>query len=195
MHGGAFLSSGCAIPLDFTTLVDYWLAESGEPDEERIEEHLFQCDDCGRRLAEIAALGAGVRRLARKGAVGLTVTPSFQAAASREGLRTREYRVPPGGSVACTVMPEDDLLVARLEGNFSGVSRLDLVSRLDDGPEQRMEDVPLGGAHELILAQAMPAMRALGRCVVRLRLLDAGPAGERLLGEYTFDHTPAGRSR
>ncbi len=187
---------GCASPLDFTNLVAYWLTESGERDEERIEEHLFQCDDCGRRLGDVAALGAGVRRLAREGAVGLTVTPSFLAAASREGLRTREYRVPPRGSVACTVMPEDDLLVARLEGDFSGVSRLDLVSRLDDGPERRIEDIPLGvGAHELILAQAMPAMRALGRCVVRLRLFDTGAAGERPLGEYTFDHTPAGRSR
>lgn len=38
-------------------------------------------------------------------------------------------------------------------------------------------------------------MRALGRCVMGVRLPDTGGADERLLGECTFDHTPAGRSR
>jgi hypothetical protein len=124
----------------------------------------------------------------------VVVTPSFLEVASREGLRTREYRVPPGGRVACTVTPEDDLLVSRLEGDFIGVSRLDVVSELEGHAEQRIEDVPVRpGARELILAQAMPAMRALGHCVVRMRLLAREPAGERLLGEYTFNHSPGGR--
>jgi hypothetical protein len=188
------VSDGCDTPLDFATLVDYWLGEMEAADQERAEVHLFACDDCGARLREIVALGAGVRRLAQVGAVQVVVTPSFLEVAERQGLRTREYHVPPGGRVACTVTAEDDLLVSHLEGDFRGVSRLDVVSQLEGGPEQRVEDVPVSpAARELIVAQAMPAMRALGSCVVRMRLFAREAAGERLLAEYTFAHTPANR--
>ena len=38
----------------------------------------------------------------------------------RQGLRVREYRVPAGGRVDCTVTADDDLLVSHLEGDFRG---------------------------------------------------------------------------
>ena len=45
-------------------------------------------------------------------------------------------------------------------------------------------------ASELIVAQAMPAMRKLGRAHLRLRLLAQEEHGERLVGEYNFHHSP-----
>ena len=187
------MTESCDRTIDFARLVDYWLDRQDPPDE-ALEEHLFECGDCSERLQGFVSLGEGVRRVAHAGAVELVVTPSFLARAAQEGLRTREYRVAPGGRVDCTVTHEDDLLIARLQGNFGGISRLDVVAQTEGGAEQLSADVPIGpGATELILAQAMPQMRRLGASRHRFRLLGHGPAGERLIGEYTFDHTPAGR--
>ena len=134
----------------------------------------------------------GLRRLAHQGAFQVVVSPSFLETAGRRGLRIREYSVPPGGRVACTVTAEDDLLVSRLQGDFSGVTRLDLVAQTEGQPEEHAYDLPVDpSAHELIVAQAMPAMRALGSSVVRLRLVAPEPTGDRVLGEYTFAHTPS----
>jgi hypothetical protein len=182
----------CGAPLDPARLVDYWFGDLPEAEEARVEEHLFECGRCSARLQAFVALGEGVRRLAHEGAVQVFVSPSFLSTAARGGLRTREYRLAPGDRVACTVTPEDDWLVGRLVGEFEGVSRLDVVIQAEGHPERRIEDVPVGaGTQELIMVQAMPAMRALGRSCMRMRVVSPEAGGDRLLGEYTFDHTPS----
>jgi hypothetical protein len=183
------VSVPCDRPVGLAALIDYWLDR--EPPDDETEEHLLACDSCSRRLGELVTLGDGVRRLAREGAVQMVVTPSFLTRAAQEGLRTREYRVPPGGRVDCTVTREDDLLVGRLQGDFRGISRLDVIAQTEGGPEFRIEDVPVSpDATELIVAQAMPAMRLLDVSRHRFRLMARDQGGERLIGEYTFDHTP-----
>jgi hypothetical protein len=207
------VSDACARPLQPETLLDYWLdgpsrgagddAASGgasdgasEPTRalaaelEAIEEHLFACASCSRRLQQLVALGSGIRRLVHDGAVELVATPALLARAVQQGLRVREYRLAPGERVSCTVTPDDDLLVSRLVGRFEGVSRLDLLAE-QDGVVRRVEDVPVSPeAGELIVAQAMPAMRRLGHARLRVRLVSQEEAGERLVGEYTFEHHP-----
>jgi hypothetical protein len=182
---------GCDHPLELKTLVDYWFGDLPAPDAERVEERLFECDDCGGRLRALVALGDGVRRLAHQGAVQMIVTPSFLETASREGLRIREYVVPPGGRVACTVTAQDDLLLGRMRADFTGVSRLDVRAQVEGQPEVWIKDVPVSpDAQELIMSQAMPAARTLPHVVLHFRLVAReGPSG-RVLGDYTFDHTP-----
>lgn len=188
------MSVRCGQPLDLATLVDFWFREGPASDEERVEEHLLECDECSGRLDAHVALGEGVRRLAREGAVQVVVTPSFLEKAAQDGLNTREYRVVPGERVACTVTPEDDMLVGRLQADFKAVSRLDVVLEVEGRGEHRIEDVAVSpDAMELNLALAMPAMRALGPAVVHVRLLARGEKEDRLLGEYTFAHTPTPR--
>jgi hypothetical protein len=188
------VSDDCERPLDLNALVDYWLEDVASPERDRVEEHLLGCDGCSERLRALATLGESVRQVAHQGLIQVVVSPSFIAKATREGLRTREYRVPPGGSVACTVTPEDDLLVGRLRADFKGVSRLDVVTNWEGRPEERIEDVPFSpDAPELIIAQPMPAMRALGHSVLRVRLLAQEEGGERLVGDYTFAHAPTRR--
>jgi len=46
-------------------------------------------------------------------------------------------------------------------------------------------------ARELIVAQSMPYLRAMGSSVTRIRLLAHEAGGDRLVGEYTFAHTPS----
>jgi hypothetical protein len=182
--------NACAQPVAPAVLVDYWLADGEASTVDAVEEHLMGCDSCSGRLRGLVALSEGVRRLAREGAVEVVVTTSFLAHAAREGLRTREYRVLPGGRVDCTVTAQDDLLVGRLHADFSGVSRLDVVANQEGLAERRIRDVPISAsATELIIAQSMPMMRTLGRCRLVLRLLSHEREGERLVGEYTFDHS------
>jgi hypothetical protein len=188
-------SARCPEALDLAVLVDYWFGDLAAADLDRVEEHLLECDVCGSLVRDLSATEEGVRRLARQGAFPVVVSPSFLEAAVRHGLRIREYRVPAGGQVACTVAAEDDLLIGRLQGDFRGISRLDLVAQIEGEPEHRIFDLPVSpSAPELILTQAMPAIRAMPSSTLRIRLLarEGEGAGEadRLVGEYTFVHTP-----
>lgn len=185
------MRSDCAAPLPFATLVDYWFGDLPAGEAETVEEHLFTCDVCGSTLRALVALGGGVRRLARQGAVTAVVTPSFLEEASRAGLRTREYALPPGGRVACTVTATDDLLISRMRADFTGVSRLDVLAQVEGQPDARIEDLPIRpDAQELIVAQSMPWVRALGPTVLHFTLIALEGPAERVLGDYTFEHTP-----
>ena len=185
------MSGTCARPLDLATLLDYWFEDGDPAGRDGVEEHLIECDACSGRLRSWVALGEAVRHVAHQGLIQVVVTPSFLEAAAQGGLRIREYRVSAGARVECTVTTEDDLLVGRLQADFEGVKHLAVASSWDGGPEERVDDVPVSpAASELIMAQAMPAMRALGRSVMRVRLLAREEGAERLLGEYTFSHSP-----
>jgi len=46
-------------------------------------------------------------------------------------------------------------------------------------------------AQEVVLLERIDRMRALPACVQHLRLVASDTDGERLLGEYTFVHTPS----
>jgi hypothetical protein len=192
------MSVPCERPLEWQVLVDYWFGDLEAQDpayaEEAVEEHLLACDECSGRLRDLASLGQEVRRMVREGGVEMVVTRSFLEWAAREGLRIREHRVGPGGRCNCTAAPEDDLLIGRLQCDLKGVSRLDLVWKMEGGVERRIEDVPISGdARELILCPAMSEMRRMGHATWCAQLLAQEAGGERLLGEYTFVHTPTRR--
>ena len=182
----------CANPIEADVLAGYWLAALAQPEEETTEEHLFTCDECGARLREVIALAEGVRKIAREGSLRMVVSDSFLKRAAEEGLRVRQYTLPAGGGVQCTVTAEDDFLVARLAANLTGAKRIDLCLCDERGAEQlRLPDIPVPSeASEVIyqesitFAKAMPTSKLIARLVT---FDEAG--GERLLGEYTFNHT------
>jgi hypothetical protein len=181
----------CDRPVSAPSLLDWWTGELAGAEHRSVERHLLSCATCAARAGQLGALALAVRRLVRDGELPAVVLPSVVERLRREGRRVREYRLPPGGGVQCTVGPEDDVVLARLAAEFGGVSRLDLVSRVDDGPERRLADVPFDpAAGELLLMSSTTLLRARPSHVERLRLLALGPEGERLLGEYTFNHTP-----
>jgi hypothetical protein len=182
----------CYRPIDAAVLADYWLAALAGPDEETVEEHLLQCDECGARLREVIALVDGVRRLAREGSLRMVVSDAFLKRAAEEGLRVREYAPPPGGGVQCTVTAEDDLLVGRLNANLAGVSRVDLCICDEQGVEQlRMPDIPVRpGASNIAFQESITFAKAAPSNKMIMRMVTFDEAGnERLLGEYTFNHT------
>lgn len=185
------MSPPCPRPLADEALLDWWTGEMHGVARRGVEEHLLGCDSCTRRLAALSALGEGVSDLVRAGVAPAVVTSGVLERLRRDGCAIREYRVPAGGGVHCTVGPEDRVLVVRLQAGLDAVARVDLVSRIDEGPERRIPDVPFDpGAGELIMLGPIEEIRARPVSVERMRLLAVEPGGERLLGEYTFDHTP-----
>lgn len=185
------MTQPCPRPVSDEALLDWWAGELPAAGRPGLERHLFSCPACSRRAEALAAIAGGVRGLVRAGELPAVLLPGAERRLLREGRRVREYRVPPGGSVQCTVGPDDDVVLARLGADLQGVTRLDLVARVDDGPEQRLADVPFDpAAGELVFAPSADELRARPAHVERLRLVAVGPRGERLLGEYTFDHTP-----
>jgi hypothetical protein len=184
----------CASPLSDETLLDHWLWEPFQTPQPDVEEHLLGCDDCSDRLAGVIAIADGIRDVARAGAIRVVVPPVFLERVVLEGLRLREYRIAPGGSIECSVAPEDEVLVARLGLDVGDASRVDLVWLDADGHEQeRLPDVPVhAGMREVVFVQRIADVRALPKATARARFVAADGNGERVLAEYTFDHTPAG---
>lgn len=179
-------------PLDAGILLDYWLAELDAEREAATEAHLFECGSCSRRLAEIVAIAGGTRELVRRGLTPTVVSGEFVARLRDAGLHVREYRVERGGSVNCTVAPEDDLVVGRLSGGFEGVERLDFVSHDAGGViRERLTDVPFDPrGHELVFTTHLPTLRALGRTALHVELVSVTAGREEVIGEYVFRHEP-----
>ncbi|MBE0657425.1 MAG: hypothetical protein IH602_07020 [Bryobacteraceae bacterium] len=182
----------CPSPLDAATLADYWLALLPAAAEDSVEQHLFECDHCGARLREAVSLVDGIRALAREGSLRMVVSQTFLERATAAGLRLREYAPAPGGSVQCTVTAEDDLLIARLSADLQGAGRVDLCLCDGNGVEQRRSaDIPFRPNSGVVVYQesmAFAKAAPTSTMIVRLVAFDEAE-GERLLGEYTFNHT------
>ncbi len=183
--------SACASPIDVARLVDYWLGDADAAANDAIDEHLLGCDSCGATLDALIALGHGVRAAFDAGLVGTVVSAAFIDRLAERGLRVREYRVPNHGSVECSVAPDDDFVVSRLQASLAGVTRLDAVSRSAAG-EERRRDVPFDAARdELLIAPKVSRLRGLpaSRLDLELIAVDAGGV-ERSIGRYTLNHHP-----
>ena len=185
------MTGGCAQPLDSDALADYWLALLPAIKEAPLEEHLLGCADCSGRLEQIVALADGIRTLAQKGALRLIVTQEFLDRAASQGLRIREYAPPAGGSVNCTVTAQDDLLIGRLAADLSSVDRVDVsFSGADGGERGRLRDVPFSRERgDVIFNEPIEAARAMAADALRVQLVAVDEQGERVLGDYTFNHT------
>jgi hypothetical protein len=48
----------CHRPIDAAVLADYWLGALAGREEELLEEHLLECDQCGARLLDVISLAA-----------------------------------------------------------------------------------------------------------------------------------------
>jgi hypothetical protein len=109
---------------------------------------------------------------------------------ARDGARIRTFSVRPGDVVPCAVWDDDDVIVTRLRGDFSGVDRVSVVATLGSGEElSRSEDIAVRpGQEELIEATSADWIRQLPATTVRFRVIAGREGDERVLGEYTLTH-------
>jgi hypothetical protein len=180
----------CHGPIGLDTLTDYWLGELDEERTEAVDLHLLGCDACGAYLDELVAFGDGVRSAFDAGLIGTVVGAGFAQRLTERGLKLREYKVERNGSVNCSVAPDDDVVISRLGAPLSGITRLDLVRSGAPGePDIRAADIPFDAASgEVVFVAPAALLRELPTCVERMRLIAVEAAGERLIGDYAFNH-------
>lgn len=183
----------CSAPLGLSELLAYWLAEIPEASAAHLESHLFACDACSARLARLAHLTGSIRGEARDGRLSSVVSASFIQRLRDTGLRVREYRLHPGGSVNCTVAPEDDLVVAHLHAPLASVRRLDVIIEDVGGATYRLQDVAFdAAAEEIVIAPSVAELRELGVATRIAALVSVTDDAEHVIGRYTFNHSPHG---
>ena len=184
-------ASFCTAPTPAATLIDYWLGELEGEREGELEEHLFGCEACSARLRDLARLGEGIGHAMRAGHVPAVLTPAFIRRLQASGMRVREYRLQPGGSVNCTVAPDDDLVIAHLHAPLGDVQRLDLL--FDDvttGAHWRVEDVAFDpSTEEVVLLPDVAELRQVTVATQRVQLLAVERTTERVIADYTFNHS------
>ena len=182
----------CQVPLTWETLLAYWLGELDANAEAQAEEHYLGCSQCSHRLEQLAALARGVQTLARNSSLNMVVDDEFVRRLRKEGRNVQEYRLPLNGSVNCTVTPENEFVIGRLEAPLAGVQRVDMLMKFDfDETEHRQEDVLfVADSGAVVYAPSIDALRALPAFILSVRLLAVDERGEHTLGEYTFNHTP-----
>ncbi|HET8697464.1 MAG TPA: hypothetical protein VFO94_08265 [Gammaproteobacteria bacterium] len=172
-------------------LLDYWLGDAAPERASALELHWFACADCAARLEQLAQLCAGVKRLVRSGSVRAVVPAAFVERLRGTGARLREYRLDPGGSVSCTITPEDDFVLAHLRAPLGGVRRLDMLVTDPSGARFRAEDLAFDPAAEgVVVASSTVELRQLGVATLRMQLLSVDDGADHVLGDYTFNHSP-----
>jgi len=179
------------VPIE--SLLAWWLHETDAAETDAVDEHLLRCDACGETLDALLGLADGVRAAFKAGLVGAIASAEFVAKVATRGHRVREYRLPWNGGVDCTVAPDDELLVGRLQAPLAGVERLDAILEFSYAPgvRHRVEDVPFdAGAGEVIY---LPKIAEVKRAPVHahtVTLIATRGGAERSLGTYTFRHRP-----
>ncbi len=180
----------CSRGASFGDLLDYWVGELDPGSTDHIEAHLFECAECAERLANIATMAAAVAEAVRGARVQSIVTDAVLNRLARDGVRIRTFAPEPGTFTPCAIWPEDDLIVSRLRGDFSGYDELTLVLKADEGLElSRNIDIPLiSGTREILTATSASRLRRLPS--MRLRLIVSGKRGEteEVIGEYGLEH-------
>jgi hypothetical protein len=179
--------------LSLEQLLDYWLHDSDAAATDAADEHLMQCDACGALLDELVALGDAARAAFRAGAVPAAASGAFVRTLAERGVKVREYRLPHNGSVNCTVAPDDELLVSRLEAPLQGVERLDATWQLslEPGVQRTRHDIPFDPrAGEVLFVAKLAEVRRLPEHTMEVTLLAVEPGATREIGRYTFRHRP-----
>jgi hypothetical protein len=188
------MTTACRAQIPEATLFDYWAGDLADDEMNRFEEHLIACGDCSTLLEELAALGAGLTALVRRGRISGIVSRAVINRLQREGARVRMFSLLPGETVPCAVYPGDDLIVASLRADFPGVEAATLtVTGPHREPLGRHDDIPVTGpladvlwATPAAVVHQMPSMR------LELTLTSMGAAPAEL-ATYVLEHSAASR--
>ena len=180
----------CAAPPE--RLLEYWLGELDKENELELDEHLFACAACSERLRALVELGAAIRGELVRGALNLVLPEPFLRRVQDAGLRLREYTLKPGGSVDCTITPDDDLVISHLHAPLHDVRRLDMLIENPVWGKVRANDVPFDPqAESLVAVTSSVFLRPLRHQQQRVQLVAVDGVHERVIADYTFNHYPS----
>jgi putative zinc finger protein len=173
-------------------LTEYWLGELDEAREQRVDEHVFACGACSDRLRALVDLGAAIRGAFVDGWLNIVLPEAFIRRVKEAGFQVREYDLAAGGSVNCTVTPDDDFVVAHLRAPLRDVKRLDVLIDDDTSGKHRATDVAFDpSAGELVTVTSTAYLKTLKHSQQRVRLVAVDGVDERVVADYTFNHHPS----
>jgi hypothetical protein len=174
----------------FERLAMLALGELPEDQRPEVEEHVLGCDHCASVLEALLDLGEVLPRVVRDGVVRMLPGRALVELLDREHLVTRRYRLDAGGQVACTVDAKDIYTAMHLGGvDTRGVKRIDWLYG-SPSSQYRLEDIPFQpGDSEIVFVQPATYLRTLPTERKTIRLIAVDDAGERVLCEYTLNHT------
>ncbi len=173
----------------FERLAMLALGELPEAQATEVEEHVLACDTCASLLESLVELGEVLPRVVRAGGGSMLAGRGLVELLDRERLVTRRYTVAAGAQVACTVDARDVYTAVHLAVDTTGVRRIDILYESPTA-RYRLEDVPFEpDDRELVFVQPADYLRTLPTERKSIRLVAVDDAGERLLGEYTLNHT------
>jgi hypothetical protein len=180
----------CLTPVGFADVVDYWAGDLTGAEEDRIEEHVFTCADCARELAAAEALARGIGAVAREGRLHSVITDSILNRLAADGVRIRTYTLEGTAIVPCAVWADDDLVVTRIRGDFTGVEAVTIVARQASGEViSRVPDVAVRpDQREILNAASASRLRQLPATRVSVSVTAQIGSGERTIAEYTLEH-------
>jgi Putative zinc-finger len=180
----------CPSPIGFADAADYWAGELTPSEADRIEDHVFGCNECAGELASCEALTRGIAAVARGGRLHTVVTDAILNRLAADGVRIRMFTLEGDGIVPCAVWAGDDLVVGRIRADFAGVDAVTIVTRLASGDEiGRLADVAVRpGQREILNAFSAAHLRTLPATRVQVSVTAAGDGGDRTLAEYTLEH-------
>jgi anti-sigma factor RsiW len=183
------MTTACASPIADERLIDYWAGDLPADEGSSLEEHVFSCADCTARLEAVASVAGGVAALARQGRISGVISRALLNRLQRDGVRVRQFTLDPGETVPCAAFPGDDVVVASLNANLTGVRAVSLrVTGPGDAPFGAVDDIPVAAAATGVLWATPGAwVRSMPSQQLRLTLRSADGAG--LLGEYVLEHT------
>ena len=183
----------CPAPIGFADVVDYWAGDLTRAEEDRIEEHVFSCDDCAREVAAAEALARGIAAVAREGRLHTVVSDAILNRLAADGVRVRMYTLEGAGIVPCAVWADDDLVVARIRADLADVDSVTIVTRQASGDEiGRLSDVAVRpGQREILNAFSAAHLRALPTTRVHVSVTTSIGDGERTIAEYSLEHAGA----
>lgn len=183
----------CALGIAFAVLVDYWSDDLQGEQTAWIEQHVFECDECARRLVEVDALARGIAAVVRETRFHSVVTDAILNRLARDGFRIRTYTLEAGQTIPCAVWADDDLVVARIRANLSGFEQVTVVKLLPTGEELgRLSDIPVRpGQSEIIDSFSAALIRQLPSTRVRLVVSGVAAGAEHVIGEYVLEHAGA----
>lgn len=188
----------CSQPIPFADLVDYLQGELESPKEISVEEHFFACHVCTHRMESVVRVGAAVASAVRSGGVVVSVSNALLTRAEQEGLKLRQYRLEPGGSVACTAAPDDDIVVVRLAADLEDTTEasVEIDTRFltsESRQHKRVHDVAVDRTqNEIVLLFPGEMVRSFPRSQWTMQVIATDSSGERSFGPYVMNHTPWG---
>lgn len=155
-----------------------------------VEQHLLDCDLCSLVADRLASIGRGVTRIVMQG-LGRGIVTSATAERLRTlGVPIGEYRIAPGASVRCQLVPDDVFNMVTFELPPSDASRIDCLLLDANGSElERSVDVAFDRTRNTVtLIESRERLQSLPTTKLTVRLLVVEQERARVLAEYVLDH-------